>query len=89
MSVAAAIQYGQMVERNWLYTPESGAPEGHCVIDSGDKQTVRQNLLQCVYQAQGIAKIIKQYTRSLKIILRADFPEQWPTFVDECMQYIS
>ncbi len=85
MSVAAAIQYGSMVERNWLYTPESGAPEGHCVIDYGDKQTVRQNLLQCLYQAQGIDKIMKQYTRSLKIILRADFPEQWPSFVDECM----
>jgi len=37
------------VERNWQYTPESGAPEGSCVIDNGDKQTVRENLMQCLY----------------------------------------
>lgn len=87
--VQAAVQFGQMVERNWSFTPESGAPEGFVVIDNGDKETVRENLMNCIYSVQEVPQILKQYSRSLIFIVRSDFPGYWPNFIDLCMQFLS
>ena len=90
--MAAAVQFGQMVERNWHFTPENfpnGPPDGAIVIDNNDKQTVRENLLSCLYQVWGNSKITKQYTRSLKFILRTDYPHYWPQFMDNCLHYLN
>lgn len=32
---------------------------------------------------------MKQYTRSLIVILRNDYPNNWPQYMDQCMQYVS
>ena len=47
---------------------------------------MRENLLQCLYQVSD-PKIVGQYKRSLKVIVRADFPDRWQSLVDQCLHY--
>ena len=84
LCISAAVQYGQLVERHWTFSDSNGG----LLIDDSDKHTVKENLLQCLYQAQE-SKIIKQYTRSLKVIVRADYPMLWESFVDQCMHFVN
>lgn len=48
---------------------------------------MRENLLQCLYQVSE-PKIVAQFKRSLKVIVRADFPERWQNVVEQCLHYV-
>ena len=44
--------------------------------------------MQCLYQATN-RQIIKQYVRCITTIARFDYPEQWPTLLQEVVSYLS
>lgn len=94
--MAAAVQFGQMVERNWRFFVNSDGqsgllpPEGHYLIDESDKQVVRENLMPCLHACSGgNIQIRKQYLRSLKVIVKYDYPHAWPQVLDTSMQYLT
>lgn len=76
------MQLGTIVEFHWKFVdPEQAKKisiEGFdfIILDLGDKQLVRENILKCLYQTSN-EKIIKQYVRCVTTIARFDYPTRW------------
>ena len=67
-----------MVERNWRHDPlnnpvPSGDIDSVFIIEESEKQAIRENIMQCIFSATN-SQIMKQYLRSLKVIVRYDYP---------------
>ena len=94
MSVAASVQLGLIVEYHWKFKDVDQAKkitvEGFdfIILDPSDKQTVKENLLSCLYKSLNPA-IQKQYVRCIGKVVLQDFPQTWPTLVQEIQTYLS
>lgn len=91
---AASIQFGQLVEIHWKFKDVEHAQEisggiDFIVIDEGDKQCVRENLLGAMNEQVNNKPIVKQYIRSLKHICIKDYPEKFPILFDQIMNYLN
>lgn len=88
------MQLGLVVEYHWKFKdPEQARKitvEGFdfIILDPSDKQTVRDNIMGCLYKCAN-SRIQKQYIRSITKIVALDFPNQWPNFVQEISTYLS
>lgn len=60
----------------------------YIILDHGDKQIVRENILKCIYINRNKA-IEKQYVRCITTIARFDYPERWPNILAEIVTYLS
>ncbi|CDW76775.1 UNKNOWN [Stylonychia lemnae] len=91
---AAAVQLGSIIEYHWKFLDPVQAKkvsiEGFdfIILDEGDKQLVRENILKCLYQTDNKV-IVKQYVRCITTIARFDYPSRWPVIVQEIVQYLS
>jgi hypothetical protein len=52
INLSAAVQFGQMVERHWRNTEGTPAvmAEDYIIISESDKQVVRENIMQCLWE---------------------------------------
>lgn len=57
------------------------------VFEAGDKQTVREHIVSCMSRSTHI-KVIKQYERCITTIARMDYPERWPSLLQEVAAYL-
>ena len=86
MSLAAGVQLGLIVEYHWKFRDAEQAKkitvEGFdfIILDPSDKQTVKENILGCLYKCTNPA-ISKQYVRCISKIVVQDFPQSWPNLV--------
>jgi anaerobic ribonucleoside-triphosphate reductase len=64
-----------MVERQWKNFTQQD--ENAIVIEEAEKQCIRENIMQCIYQTSN-NQIMKQFVRSLKTIAKYDYPARWP-----------
>ncbi|KAK4483373.1 hypothetical protein RD792_010559 [Penstemon davidsonii] len=71
----ASISFKNFVARNWA--PHD--PGEQSKILPGDKEVVRQNILNFVTQVPPLLRA--QLGECLKTIINADYPEQWPTLL--------
>lgn len=82
------------MEYHWKFRDDAHAKkiavEGFdfIILDQGDKQFVRTNILQCLYRTQN-KSITKQYIRCITTIARFDFPDAWPSLLTDILQYLS
>ncbi|XP_010469688.1 PREDICTED: importin beta-like SAD2 [Camelina sativa] len=72
----ASIQFKNFIAKNW--SPEDSG-EQQKILQS-DKELVRDNIL--VYVTQVPTLLRSQLGESLKTIIYADYPEQWPRLLD-------
>jgi len=53
INLSAAVQFGQMVERHWRNmegTPPAVMVDDYIIINESDKQVVRENIMQCLWE---------------------------------------
>nr|BAC41944.1 putative importin [Arabidopsis thaliana] len=75
----ASIQFKNLIAKNW--SPEDCGPAvRQQQIFESDKELVRDNIL--VYVTQVPTLLRSQLGESLKTIIYADYPEQWPRLLD-------
>lgn len=67
VNLAAAVQFGIKVEKHWRHVERT--EEQAIVIEEGEKQVIRENIMQCIYQTTN-SQIMKQFVRSLKTIIK-------------------
>jgi len=88
ISLAAAVLLGQCVEYHWKYrTPEqaekiSVAGFRYIIIDENDKTHVRTNIVGKMFNCVD-SRISKQFVRSIITICRFDYPDKWPTLLND------
>ena len=88
VSLAAAVQLSNLVEYHWKFADETHAKsisiEGFdfIIISEEDKSAVRSTIVAKMYECEN-QQIIKQYTRCLTTIARIDYPQKWPTLLDQ------
>ncbi|OIT27271.1 importin beta-like sad2 [Nicotiana attenuata] len=71
----ASIHFKNFIAKNW--SPHDTGEQSK--ILPGDKEMVRQNVLISVAQVPSLLRV--QLGESLKIMIYADYPEQWPTLL--------
>lgn len=92
---AASIQFGSLVEIHWRYKDKEQAERistsgfDYILLEEGDKQFVRENIMQAIYEQVQNKKIQKQYIRSLKMICIHDFPDRLPNLFSQIMGYLN
>nr|GLL41506.1 importin beta-like SAD2 [Ipomoea trifida] len=72
---SASINFKNFTTKNW--SPHD--PGEQSKILPGDKELVRRNILDCIAQVPPLLRV--QLGVSLKTIIDADYPEQWPTLL--------
>lgn len=91
---AASIQFGRLVDTHWKFKTkeqaESVATSGfdYTILDDQDKQCVRENILDAIYQQVSNKLIQKQYIRSMKMICIQDYPDNLPNVLGQIMAYL-
>ncbi|KAJ2377804.1 Nonsense-mediated mRNA decay protein 5, partial [Coemansia sp. RSA 2611] len=73
---AASIYFKNRVRRSWHASQR--ALEQYPPISDGDRTATKANILAAIYASSQAIKL--QLTECLGIILKFDFPEQWPQF---------
>ncbi|KAK4489123.1 hypothetical protein RD792_004917 [Penstemon davidsonii] len=71
----ASISFKNFISKNW----ECHEPGEQSKILQGDKEVVRQNILNFVAQVPPLLRV--QLGECLKTLVHADYPEQWPTLL--------
>ena len=71
----ASIHFKNFITKNW--SPRDTGEQSK--ILPGDKEMVRQNVLISVAQVPSLLRV--QLGESLKTMIYADYPEQWPTLL--------
>ncbi|EST07572.1 Exportin/Importin, Cse1-like protein [Kalmanozyma brasiliensis GHG001] len=82
---AAAVYFKNRVRRHWDATPVRGAPTA-VVIPQGDRDAIKANILQTLVDAP--TQIRVHVANALGTIARCDFPDQWPTLMDQIGQLL-
>ncbi|KAF8071226.1 SAD2 [Scenedesmus sp. PABB004] len=78
----ASISFKQVAKRHW--EPEKdGAP----VLHAGDKQLVRDNLLEAIITAPHI--IQSQLSEVMSTVVYCDYPEAWPGLLEAVMKNLT
>lgn len=91
---AASIQFGRLVELHWKFKDQQQANTvsgglDFILLDEGDKQYVRDNLLAAVCAQSQNRLIVKQYVRSLRMICVHDYPEKLPHLLSQIVSYLN
>lgn len=82
------------MEIHWKFKDEEHAKNisggiDYIVLDEGDKQCVRDNLLGAMFEQINNKPITKQFIRSLKHICITDYPEKFPILMDQILNYLA
>eukprot|EP00298_Acanthocystis_sp_HF-20_P010720 c19007_g1_i1.p1 GENE.c19007_g1_i1~~c19007_g1_i1.p1 ORF type:complete len:1055 (+),score=485.71 c19007_g1_i1:24-3167(+) len=76
---AASIHVKNVIRNQW--TLEAQTDEGKVPLDPADKQVMRENLLEAIIFSHSSMKVQRSLVESLKLIVRVDFPENFPTLL--------
>lgn len=82
------MQLSNLVEYHWKFNDVDHAKkisiEGFdfIIIAEEDKNSVRSQIVAKMYDCEN-QQIIKQYSRALTTIARIDYPQKWPTLLDQ------
>ena len=88
LSLAAGVQLGQCVDYHWKYFNAEQAEKistsgfRYIILSEDDKNYVRTNIVSKMFECEN-RLIQKQYIRSIITICRYDYPEKWPTILDD------
>lgn len=88
LSLAAAVQLGTCIDYHWKYiNPEQAEKISitgfrFIILSDADKEYVRTNIVGKMFNCASRA-ISKQYVRCIITICRFDYPEKWPTLVQD------
>ncbi len=82
---AAAVYFKNRVRRHWDSTPVRGAP-AVVVIPQGDRDAIKSHILPTLIEAP--TQIRVHVASALGTIARCDFPDQWPTLMDQIGQLL-
>ena len=87
VALAAAVQLGKFVQMHWKFHSREQAekitePGSYIIISEYDKNHVRTNLISRMFQNDNVP-IGKQYIRVLTKICHYDYPEKWPTLLND------
>ena len=94
LSLAAAVQLGQIIDYHWKFqNPEQAERISvtgfrFIVLNEGDKDYVRTNIVSKMFGCQS-KPINKQYIRCIVTICRFDYPEKWPTLLNDISNALS
>ena len=88
LALAAAVQLGQIIDYHWkFHDPEqaeriSVSGFRFIILNENDKNYVRTNIVSKMFGC--VSKPInKQYIRCIVAICRFDYPEKWPTLLND------
>jgi hypothetical protein len=59
------------------------------LLDEADKECVRQNIMAAVKEQVSKKLIMKQFSRSLKMICVHDYPAKLPNLLDQILGYLT
>ena len=88
IAFAASIQLGTMMDWHWRYFNQQQAEKisvqgfRYIIISDMDKDYVRKNIVSKMFNCRD-RRIQKQYKRCIIQICRHDYPEKWPTILDD------
>ncbi|XP_021492113.1 importin-8 isoform X2 [Meriones unguiculatus] len=84
---AAAIYLKNMVTQYW---PDREPPPGEAIfpfnIHENDRQQIRDNIVEGIIRSPDLVRV--QLTMCLRVIIKHDFPGQWPAVVDKIDYYL-
>ncbi|OQR93002.1 hypothetical protein ACHHYP_03028 [Achlya hypogyna] len=79
---AAAISLKNLVHRHWGRDPHDDGPEPEAIFPDADKVEYRKFILQGLFDSHENS-IQNLMVESVNIIARFDFPELWPTLIED------
>ena len=88
LALAAAVQLGTMIDYHWkFFNPEQAeriSTPGFrfIILSEPDKDYVRTNIVSKMFSCENRA-IQKQYVRCVITICRFDYPEKWPSLLQD------
>ena len=90
--LAAAVQLGRFIEVNWnVWKDEVSDNKLHFAekaLTTEDKRYIKENLVQKMYIIEH-KSVIKQYQRSITIMASEDYPENWPSLLNDIKKTLS
>jgi len=87
-SLAAGVQLGQCIDHHWKYYSAEQAEKisvtgfRYIILSETDKNYVRTNIVSKMFACEN-RLIQKQYIRSIIQICRHDYPEKWPSLLED------
>ena len=88
VALSASVLLGQCVEYHWKYKTVEQAEKisvtgfKFIILNEADKEYVRTNIVSKMFDQES-NPIKKQYVRSIITICRFDYPEKWPTLLND------
>ena len=88
ISLAAAVLLGQCVEYHWKYYSVEQAEKisvsgfRYIVLNEADKEYVRTNIVGKMFHCTH-RTVNKQFVRCIITICRHDYPEKWPSLLND------
>ena len=88
LSLAAGVQLGQCIDYHWKYYSAEQAEKisvsgfRYIILSENDKTYVRTNIVSKMFECEN-RLIQKQYIRSIITICRYDYPEKWPSILND------
>lgn len=82
---ASAIYFKNRVRRHWDVTPVRGGP-AVVVIPQNDREAIKSTILTTLVEAPAQTRV--HVANALGTIARCDFPDSWPTLMDQIGQLL-
>ena len=82
------MQLGQCIDYHWKYFSAEQAEKisvsgfQYIILSDNDKNYVRTNIISKMFECES-RPILKQYIRSIIQICRYDYPDKWPSLLDD------
>uniref|UniRef100_A0A1I8A6K9 Importin N-terminal domain-containing protein n=1 Tax=Steinernema glaseri TaxID=37863 RepID=A0A1I8A6K9_9BILA len=80
---AAVLYLKNLISQNWTQNDED-TPS--FVLPEQDKQIIRQHIVDCIVASPEAIRV--QLCTGVQHIMRADFPEQWPSVIDKVVSLL-
>lgn len=79
---SGSIYFKNFIKRNWI--PDDGAPNK---INDVERNAIRTHVVNLMLRSP--EQVQRQLSDAISVIGRSDFPEKWPTLLDELVSFIT